>query len=83
MTARRPREAPDAGAAAPRPGARLGLDWSKHDVGRAAKCRLCGRPAWLRDENGKPCHKVCAEDELNRRAAAAAGRYATSTTGGT
>jgi hypothetical protein len=43
----------------------IGLDWRRHQVGsRWAKgkaCVLCGRPALMRDEAGRPCHKVCAE----------------------
>lgn len=51
---------------------RVVLDWRKHRLGtRPAKCRFCGRPAWLRDENGKPCHKGCAELDIEQRAAAA------------
>lgn len=48
------------------------LDWRKHPVGkRAGKCRHCGGPAWMRDERGKSAHKVCAELDIDRRAAAA------------
>lgn len=39
------------------------LDWRKHRVGDPQPCRICGRPAICRDENGVPCHKVCAETE--------------------
>lgn len=42
------------------------LDWRTHAVGRPAPCRLCGRPAMMRDADGLPCHKVCAEDDLAR-----------------
>lgn len=31
--------------------------------GREPACRLCGRPTWLADCKGRPCHKVCAEAE--------------------
>ncbi|HZV81212.1 MAG TPA: hypothetical protein VFF53_03485 [Geobacteraceae bacterium] len=24
-------------------------------------CRICGRGAFCKDEDGAPCHKVCAE----------------------
>lgn len=37
------------------------LDWSRHKVGNPAPCRICGRPALMRDGAGTPCHKVCAE----------------------
>ena len=40
------------------------LDWRSHCIGTAEPCRLCGRPAICRDENGRPCHKVCAEQRL-------------------
>jgi hypothetical protein len=58
------------------------LDWRKHRVGkRPGQCRFgraClfadaqgrGGPALMRDENGKPAHKVCAEHDIDRRAAA-------------
>lgn len=66
---------PDTRPAAPAPTVRS-LDWSRHQVGkRSGKCRLCGRPALMRDELGKPCHKVCAEVALARSAVQAAGNY--------
>lgn len=37
------------------------LNWSKNDVGRPAKCLYCSGKALMRDESGKPTHKVCAE----------------------
>ncbi|GIJ65645.1 bifunctional DNA primase/polymerase [Virgisporangium ochraceum] len=37
------------------------LDWRDHAVGPLAPCRLCGRPALMRDADGRPCHKICAE----------------------
>lgn len=53
------------------------LDWRRHQIGRRpGKCRLCDRPAWLRDAKGRPCHKVCAEAAATRAAAAYAGRKA-------
>ena len=49
------------------------LDWRRHRLCRLpGSCRLCGRPAWLRDENGYCCHKVCAERARNRTAQAVA-----------
>lgn len=54
---------------------RVVLDWRKNKLGaRPAACRLCGVKTLLRDENGKPCHKICAEQDIERRAAAAARR---------
>jgi hypothetical protein len=38
-----------------------GLDWRHHTIGPLRPCLLCQRPALLRDEHGRPCHKVCAE----------------------
>jgi hypothetical protein len=41
------------------------LDWRQHNVGqKQGPCRLCGRPAFMRDETNTPCHKTCAELEL-------------------
>ncbi|WP_438870778.1 bifunctional DNA primase/polymerase [Paractinoplanes ovalisporus] len=40
------------------------LDWRTHSTGPALPCRICGRPSILRDENERPCHKVCAEARL-------------------
>ena len=40
------------------------LDWShpSHwNHGRREPCRHCGRPSFLLDDNGLPCHKACAE----------------------
>jgi hypothetical protein len=40
------------------------LDWRAHhhwNSGRRLPCRYCGRPAFLRDEQGIAAHKVCAE----------------------
>lgn len=59
------------------------LDWrGKEHVGaRLAKCRICACQTkcrtctcltLLRDDNGKPCHKTCAETEAANTAAAAA-----------
>jgi len=47
-----------------------GLDWRTHSVGPARPCRLCHRPAFCRDEHGRPCHKVCAERHLTHTPAA-------------
>lgn len=51
-----------------------GLDWSgnkrrnpkavNHWNGdRRRPCRICRRLTFLLDDNGSPCHKVCAENE--------------------
>lgn len=40
------------------------LDWrdARHwGGGRTQPCRVCWRPAFLRDAHGDPCHKACAE----------------------
>jgi len=37
------------------------LDWHTHKIGPPARCRICRRDALMRDAEGKPCHKVCAE----------------------
>ncbi|WP_214327923.1 hypothetical protein [Nonomuraea sediminis] len=55
-----------------------GLDWSGEDGishwggGQRRPCRVCGNPAFLVDDDGRPCHKVCAETEARTAAAAAA-----------
>jgi hypothetical protein len=46
---------------------RLVLDWSSHKIGNPAPCRICQRPALVRDASGLPCHKVCAENVLAGR----------------
>lgn len=48
------------------------LDWRKHKTGQLKACRLCGADALLRDETNRPCHKVCAEQEIAQKAARAA-----------
>lgn len=42
------------------------LDWRTHKTGPTRPCRICRRPAMLRDENDVPCHKTCAEAQANR-----------------
>jgi hypothetical protein len=44
------------------------LDWrdSSHYSAIDAACRYCGGPTRLRDEVGRPAHKVCAEAQLAR-----------------
>ena len=39
------------------------LDWRHHRVGASRPCRICGEGAIMRDADGAPCHKVCAELE--------------------
>ncbi|MET8909497.1 hypothetical protein [Micromonospora sp. NPDC004551] len=43
------------------------FDWSKHASGEPLPCRFCGAGAWMRDSEGRPCHKACAEDEAAAR----------------
>lgn len=41
------------------------FDWRSHRVGYVREaCRICGRGAFCKDEDGHPCHKVCAEQLL-------------------
>lgn len=45
------------------------LDWRRHRVNNPPRlCRLCPELAFMTDEKGRPCHKVCAEDEIARLA---------------
>jgi hypothetical protein len=41
------------------------LDWSHHRTGNGRPCVICQRPTCLRDENGRPSHKVCAEEAID------------------
>lgn len=45
------------------------LDWRdrEHWSGRRLCCRLCGHLTNLRDEDGTPMHKVCAEQDRTQR----------------
>jgi hypothetical protein len=54
---------------------RILLDWSGRGdcpaaaVGPPEPCIHCNRPALLREPGtGRPCHKVCAEADIGRRA---------------
>lgn len=42
------------------------LDWSGpgHVLGDRRPCRICRALTFLCDDEGRPCHKVCAEHEL-------------------
>lgn len=42
------------------------LDWSNrvHFSPDPAPCRICGKPAYLLDDDGRYAHKVCVEGEL-------------------
>ncbi len=45
------------------------LDWRTHRVNATPKpCRCCGNPALMTGARGRPCHKVCAETEVERDA---------------
>ena len=46
-------------------GGAVTLDWKRHAMGPLMPCRLCGQGALMRDEHGRPCHKVCAEKEAS------------------
>jgi hypothetical protein len=49
---------------------RIVLDWSHSShylKGDRPPCRLCGKPTFLADDDGRPCHKICAERELENR----------------
>lgn len=68
-----------AAAAAPSPvqvdtTGRVHLDWrdSSHWSSHPASCVHCGRNTNLRDDDGEPAHKTCAEAELAAELAAAA-----------
>lgn len=48
-----------------------GLNWRDRahwGHGRLLPCRLCYRPAFCRDDDGRPCHKTCAELALTNTA---------------
>ncbi len=48
------------------------LDWrsAKHfDSSGDQPCVLCDKPTPLRSDRGKPVHKVCAEDWIDRHTA--------------
>lgn len=46
--------------------AHVALDWRdpKHFARRRMPCRVCRNPTFLRDSEGRPCDKTCAEKEL-------------------
>ncbi|MEV1331155.1 competence protein CoiA family protein [Micromonospora costi] len=47
-----------------RPGPVTSLNWSKNAAGDPRACWICRKPALMRDDAGRPCHKVCAESQL-------------------
>ncbi|MCX5070787.1 hypothetical protein OOJ91_33625 [Micromonospora lupini] len=49
--------------------ARVTFNWSGYAAGDRQPCRICGSGAFTRDQDGRPCHKTCAEDEATERAA--------------
>jgi len=64
MTTRRTLSPAGAG---PVSGTARGLDWRDRahwGGGRLAPCRYCHQGAFCRDEDGRPAHKVCAEQAL-------------------
>lgn len=56
---------PRRGFAAPSPQPRI-LNWRSADhVARTpAPCRICGKPSLLLDDERRPAHKVCVEEEI-------------------
>lgn len=44
------------------------FDWrgAEHWSSRLYRCRLCSELTQLRDDQGQPCHKRCAEQEATR-----------------
>ncbi|MFI8278557.1 hypothetical protein ACIGBH_27525 [Streptomyces sp. NPDC085929] len=69
MTGRRPRRAP--------PPATGVLDWSdrSHWARVQAPCKHCGAPTFLRNDDGLPADKVCAERALTERSARTTAAY--------
>ncbi|MEU5938652.1 hypothetical protein ABZ807_05590 [Micromonospora sp. NPDC047548] len=60
------------------------LVWGpEHVAKRAGKCRHCGLHTVLRDDDGRPSHKTCAEQALAAKTTAAVAAYQTSTIGAT
>jgi len=57
----------DLGEKAAKPG--ITFNWSSHTTGDRLPCRICGSGAFMRDQHGRPCHKVCAENEATEQAA--------------
>lgn len=52
------------------------LNWARGHMARAeAPCHHCHLPTFLRDDDGLPSHKVCAEEALDIKAARAAANY--------
>lgn len=49
----------------PTPPTRI-VDWNhpRHWSHHAAPCRYCAKPAYMRDDQGRPTHKVCYEQAL-------------------
>jgi hypothetical protein len=45
---------------------RILLDWrdKRHSLPAPRPCRCCTLPSWSCDDDGTPCHKMCAEKEL-------------------
>ncbi|MEV6843588.1 hypothetical protein [Actinoplanes sp. NPDC051411] len=55
-------------ASPPAPRAAVFLDWTGavHWSSQALPCRLCRKATQTRDDERRPCHKTCAEEELWR-----------------
>jgi hypothetical protein len=59
--------------------AHVALDWRdpKHFARRRMPCRVCKNPTFLRDNQGRPCDKTCAEKELAAEIVRQQGAYFT------
>jgi hypothetical protein len=57
--------------------ARVVLDWRdpSHYERRPRPCRVCGHATHLRDDQGRPCDKACAEQEIAAEMVGAAAAY--------
>jgi hypothetical protein len=62
-----PAPAPDPGFIAPPRERQWGLDWRRHRITwRPEPCKHCRKPALSLDDDGQPCHKACAELEIEQ-----------------
>lgn len=40
------------------------FNWHVREGNSRPRCVICRWPTWLLDEDGVPCHKICAEQEM-------------------